>query len=441
LTSLIWLTVALSAAATVAAGYSRNRVPVRASIAIAAVLRIVFALMTSRKYTPKDARIYFKETAQLVLAGKEPLQHLPGREWNFLELMPYIHALEYRLGLPWVYAEKIAPIIADLVIVWLISRLATRDARTRALQYAVNPLSLLVVSLHGQVEPVALAFALGGILMLKRDRLVLAGVLLGAAVAAKSWPVIILLAVLPLTQPKRIARILGGAAIVPAACLYSGVIFLHTDIPHAVVRLLSYAGYVRLWTWSGTVLLLSKTNIAGYYSPLSSTGTALIIIGVAVALYLLRRRPPEVRALGALCAILICTAGFGAQYLLWVLPLAFAISGEKWRTWYTITAAGWAAVFYLPPFTPTNSYGFLRGLSWLPAAMLVALLYEQLRGKPDELSVIPEPPARDPVPADSQVGMPLSFPPVAGLPSEDVSAASLGTGGPPGGYEGGPHPG
>ena len=160
--SAIWLTLAISAVATVAAAYSRNRVPVRISIIIGAALRVVFALMVSQRYTPKDTRLYFKDTALLVLAGKEPLQHLPGREWNFLELMPYIHALEYKLGLSWVYAEKIAPIIADVVIIWLVSKLATKDAPTRALQYALNPLSLLVVSLHGQVEPVALAFALGG---------------------------------------------------------------------------------------------------------------------------------------------------------------------------------------------------------------------------------------------------------------------------------------
>jgi hypothetical protein len=187
------------------------------------------------------------------------------------------------------------------------------------------------------------------------------------------------------------------------------------------------------------VLLLSKTNIAGYNSPLSGAGTILIIAGIAVVLFLLRRHPPEVRALGVLCAFLVCTAGFGTQYLLWVLPLAFVLSGEKWRTWYAITAAGWAAVFYLPPFTPTNSYNFLRGLSWLPAAMLIALIYEQFRSKPDELAAVPETPARDPVPAEDPVGMPLAFPPVAGLSSEDVPAANLAAGEPAGGYHGGTH--
>lgn len=89
----------------------------------------------------------------------------------------------------------------------LVARFATRDERTRALQYAVNPLSLLVVALHGQVEPVALAFALGGILLIKSGRPVAGGVLLGVAVAARTWPVIILLAVLPLRDLPRLVRI------------------------------------------------------------------------------------------------------------------------------------------------------------------------------------------------------------------------------------------
>jgi Glycosyltransferase family 87 len=295
LTIAIWLVIALCAAAMIAAGFSYNKVPVAASVAIAAALRVAFALMTSTRYTPRDVAVYFRATAAAVLRGHEPLQVLPGREWNFLELMPYVHAVELKSGLPWVIAVKIAPIAADLVLVWIVSRLAGADGRTRALQYAVNPLSLLVVSLHGQVEPVALALALGGVLLLKKDRPVLAGLLLGAAVAAKTWPILILIAVLPLRRPGRIAQILAGSAIVPVACLASGVIFLNTSIVHAFGRIVSYSGFVYNWTWSGTWLILGHKG-AGYNSPLSGLASLLIVAGVAAALWLLRRHPRPGRA-------------------------------------------------------------------------------------------------------------------------------------------------
>ena len=374
----IWLVIALSTVAMIAAGFSRNRVPVAVSVVIAAMLRVVFALMTSQRYTPRDVRDYFRETAELVLRGREPLQFMPGREWNFLELMPYVHALEFSSGLPWVYAVKIAPIVADLVLVWLVSLLAGRDGRTRALQYAVNPLSLLVVSLHGQVEPVALAFALGGIVLLKKERPVAAGILLGAAVAAKTWPIIILLAVLPLRQPRRAGQIVLGSTVVPAACLLSGVVFLGTNVRHALTRIVSYSGYVREWTWSGTYMTLFRHVGAGYDSKLSAPATILIVAGVATALWLFRRHPPEARALAALCAVLACTAGFGIQYLFWVLPLTIALAGAG-RYWYAAMASGWAAIAYLLPFGTYATPVWLTGLSWLPASALVAVIVEQYR--------------------------------------------------------------
>ena len=368
----------------IAAGFTRNRVPVAASIAIAAALRVVFALMTSsRKYVPEDVASYFRATAVAVLHGRDPLQVLPGREWNFLELMPYVHALELRSGLPWLLAVKIAPVAADVVLVWIVARLAGPDGRTRALQYAVNPLSLLVASLHGQVEPVALALALGGVLLLRKDRPVLAGLLLGAAVAAKTWPILVLIAVLPLRQPRRAGQILAGSAVVPAACLAAGAIFLHLDLAHAIARLVSYSGYVRVWTGSAAYIALGH-NAAGYYSPLAGPGSLLVIAGGAIALWLLRRHPPEVRSLGILAAFLVCTAGFGVQYLMWVLPLVIALSG-RWRSQYAIAAAGWAAVAYLAPFGRFGTLQYLRGLSWLPAGLLVAVIVEQVRRRPGEL--------------------------------------------------------
>jgi hypothetical protein len=374
--------LAACTAAMIGAGFSRNRVPVAVSVVIAAALRIAFALMTSQRYTPIDTRDYFRATGELVLQGREPLQNLPGREWNFLELMPYIHAAELKTGLPWVLAVKIAPIAADVVLVWIVSRLAGADGRTRALQYAVNPLSLLIASLHGQIEPVALALALGGVLVLRGRRPVLAGVLLGAAVAAKTWPVLILLAVLPLRRPADAARILAGSAVVPVLCLASGVVFLGTNVPRALALVVSYTSNVRNWTWSGAWLALHHVSNGGYDAAIGGIGAGLVVAGAAVTLYLLRRHPPEVRALGVLCAALACTAGFGAQYMMWVLPLTIALAGG-WRYAYLLAATAWDAIAYLMRSVPGPQLTVTRLLSWVVAATLVGLIVEQVRRDPN----------------------------------------------------------
>ncbi len=380
---LSWIFLTVCAVGMLAAGWSRNRVPVVASIAIAAVVRIAFAWLTSEQYTPRDVSVYFQATGELLLQGLDPLHNLPGRQWNFLQLMPAIHALELKTGLAWVFAVKIAPIVADLVLVWLVATFATADGPTRALQYALNPLSLLVVSLHGQVEPIALALALVGILFIKKGNPVLGGVFLGAAVAAKTWPVVILLAVLPLRNLPKMLRILTGAAVVPLLCLLAGVLFLDTEPIGDVLHMLSYSSYVDLWTWSGTYLAIGHEGLRGYDSRLGTIGTGLVLLGVAVVLVLLRRHPPEVRAFGVLSAFLLCASGFGVQYLMWVLPLMMALSGPI-RLGYVLAAAAWAAVFYLSPIAGAAGLevAYLRGASWLPWALLLIAVIQQVRSAP-----------------------------------------------------------
>ncbi|GGM13699.1 glycosyltransferase family 87 protein [Nakamurella endophytica] len=372
---LAWILPAAAAAAMLLVGRLRTAPTVAVSIAVGGVLRVGYAAGTSFAYTPHDVAAYFRDTARLVLEGRDPVHNLPGRQWNFLEFMPWIHAVEYRTGLPWVYAVKIVPILADLVLIWLVSRIAPSRHRLRALQYAVNPLSLLVVSLHGQVEPIALALAVGGVLVLRRRHPVLGGVLLGAAVAAKTWPVVILVAVLPVRNLRRAGSIVAGAAVVPVLCLLSGVLFLDTDPVPDVLHMTSYSSYVSLWTWSAAAVQLLAVK-GGYQSPLGPVGSLLLLAGVAATLYLLRRRPPEVRALGVLCAALVCTAGFGTQYLMWVLPWMFALSGPV-RLGYAVVAGGWAALAYLLPEAPHVE--LLRWLSWLPWALLGVALLEQFR--------------------------------------------------------------
>lgn len=348
-------------------------------MAVAAIVRVGFAALVSVRYTPVDVRNYFHTTGELILQGKDPVHDMPGRQWNFLELMPFIHAAEIKTGLPWVYAVKMAPIIADVVIVWLVSRLAGQDNRNRALQYAFNPLSLLVASLHGQVEPVALALALGGLLVLRRQRPMLAGVLLGAAVAAKTWPVLILLTALPLRNPSRLVRIVIGSAMVPLVCLLLGVAFLDTSPVTDLKKMASYSSYVETWTWSGIIVQLGRhLDLARYNSPLSTLSSVMMAISVIVVLLLLRKRAPEIRAMAALSAVLIVTSGFGTQYLMWSLPLIVAIS-DRWRFTYILTAGGWAATSYLSPAAKSVLDPFLAGLSWLPATVLFLVIAEQIK--------------------------------------------------------------
>jgi hypothetical protein len=63
------------------------------------------------------------------------------------------------------------------------------------------------------------------------------------------------------------------------------------------------------------------------------------------------------------------------------------------RYWYVVAATGWAAAAYLVSSTSVAYFDTLRLLSWIPAAILVALIVEQARRKPSQLAGPPGPAA------------------------------------------------
>ena len=369
-------TVVTTAAATALAGHRRVEIPVWASVLAALVLRVAIAAFAAR-YTPADVSHHFRLTGEYVTHGRDPIA-LPHHQWNFLPLMAYVHAVELHLGLPWTYAVKVVPILTDCVTVWLVSLVATSEQRTRALQYALNPVSLLVVAVHGQVEPVALCLAMAAVALYQRDRLALAGLVAGAAVAAKTWPVLVVVALL--RRDRRIVPFLATTAVVPLATFVSGLAFLDTSLRGTWQGLTGYSSYVGAWTWSGTLIARGGKNLVGYGSPLGRPGTVLTIAAVAAALVAFRHADPATRVGVALATPLVVTAGFGVQYLMWPVPFLFA-AGFPRRATYTATAGLWLLLFYAPhafPDHPTRDL-YLTGASWAIVLVLAGTLRDKWR--------------------------------------------------------------
>jgi hypothetical protein len=80
-----------------------------------------------------------------------------------------------------------------------------------------------------------------------------------------------------------------------------------------------------------------------------------------------------------LSVFLIVTAAFGNQYLLWPLPLMFALGGWA-RVPYTVAATAWAGIAYLTHWPVTNTVAFLAALSWLVIATLTWLMWSAGQG-------------------------------------------------------------
>lgn len=112
-----------------------------------------------------------------------------------------------------------------LISVLLIFHL-TKQSRLKTFLYAINPISLLVTTFHGQFDIVPLTFLLAGLLAIEKKRYAMTIVLLSLAVTIKSWP---LLFVIPFLKriPKKYWYIL---LLLPTFSLLLYSYLFHTSL-------------------------------------------------------------------------------------------------------------------------------------------------------------------------------------------------------------------
>jgi hypothetical protein len=266
--------------------------------------------------------------------------------------MPYVWSLFLRLGLSWDTTLKGLAIAADCGNTVLVGLLAATRRRTRALQYAVNPLALLVVAWHGQLEPVALLCGLSALLWLRGRRYSLAALVVGLGAAMKTWPIVFALAVFRGTPRPLWLRVLSCLVAVPLAIFVTMPLFLSVDLVRDTRGILGYRSTIGLFGWSGVVNLIRGNMHYGHTGGIFTTeqriSTLLLFVSIVAVLRIWRRATTEIVMLAALLTFVVTAAGFGVQYLMWPLPLAICYATR--RTWFYIWPASFYAVlFYMHP--------------------------------------------------------------------------------------------
>ena len=329
--------------------------PLWTALVVGAALRLLMLSVQRDGPYPWDFTHDFHDTAVNVLTWHDPVLNIRSGGWHFLSLMAYVLAgllwLARVTGLSWNTTGHLVPIIADLILMVLVGRLAGRNGAQRRFQWACNPLAIMVCALHGQVTSVALALGAGAYLLARgsgRHRAVYAGVLAGLAVSVNSWPALLLPGLL-LTLPDARRRItaLACSVAVPTVFLVTQPLFVrpftYVHLPDIVKTLLRTRPVVGDWGWTSIA-----THGAQIESPaLGRIGTIVLLAGLAAAVWWWRRAHPVDLTIAILLAFLIVTHRMGTQYLLWPMPFLFARPTP--HTPYAVAAASlWAWAGYVP---------------------------------------------------------------------------------------------
>jgi uncharacterized membrane protein len=236
--------------------------------------------------------------------------------------------------------------ILVLAVTWLVASSARRP--WVAAHIALSPVVALVAFISADAVGVALATA--GLWAWGRRHTTSAGVLLGLAIAARSYPVLILVAIglLALRAGRlRDYRRTAGYAVLVALAVWAAVWLLN---PSAAAS--AYSGWASAGAGYGSPWLLPQ--LAGHPFP-TGLVTALAVTGWVVALLLgsvlalsSARRPTVAEVSLVMVAIVLVTGkSFTVQSALWLVPLV-ALAAVPWRDhliWAGAEAVNFVAVW------------------------------------------------------------------------------------------------
>jgi hypothetical protein len=246
----------------------------------------------------------------------------------------------------------------------------------RAAQVALSPVALLVLPISPDVVGVALTAA--ALYAWTRRRPVLTGALLGLAVSARTYPLVVLAALLSLCL--RTARVqLWLRTAGTAAIVAGGILFLLGAVnPDAATA--AYRSWLDAGAGFGSPWLLPQ--LGG--QPLSATTVTILCIGgwvlalvVGAGFTLAMPRRPGVAevSLVMLAIVLLTGKSLTVQSALWLVPLV-ALIGLPWKdvlAWSATEALHFEAVWLYLAGTSQPSRG-------LPAAWYAVFLVLRLGG-------------------------------------------------------------
>jgi hypothetical protein len=284
----------------------------------------------------------------------------------FINALAHLLATDYHLPFP--VLVKVVPVLADVLLTLLITRvsLATR-ATTVGFLYAVHPVAVYVCAYHGQFDAEPLLVAMLAAFAISSGRVFLAGLLLGVAIALKPWPALFLPLFLGcISQWQQRSMLLIGSSLAPLAC----VALYRSMVPGSwvpmVATIVSYAGVPGWWGVTALLRLLFLASQSRTFSFLASlhpdrvlsevfTDGRWVLLGALLGASMLaasawyrvvaatRHGFPSILWLARAQSFLIVTflalaTGFGVQYLSWVVPFALASRQLRQLRVFTVTA-------------------------------------------------------------------------------------------------------
>ncbi len=217
---------------------------------------------------------------------------------------------------------KIIIMIFDLVNIYLVYLLSKKNLQ-KAFLYAVNPISILIFSFHGQFDAIPLFFLLLAIYLILKNKEKLAILVYSFSIMTKTWPAILIFFFLKKLKNKKLIFL---SLFFPFFSIFIYQLLFQAKIIDILKTIISYQGLWGIW---GITSFFSLTRIR--WQKLTTLFFLLIFFYYS---YKINKKNIINQIFILLLFFYVFTTNFSIQYLSWFVPFLTIVKPKYY--WHLI---------------------------------------------------------------------------------------------------------
>jgi len=311
---------------------------------------------------------------QLTLKGISIYPDVANLHHPYLPFFLYIEALTFYLGslgglgsFGTIVIIKIINIIFDLGILYLVYLLSKKNLKT-AFLYAINPVTILITTLHGQFDVIPIFFILLTIYLLQQKKELASILSFSFAVLTKTWPILFLI---PIARKIKNKKLLILIIVLPVIFSLIYVLLFKSSLI-SIIKTLTY--YQGLWGIWGLFDLLGEQRIL-----FQKLTTLIFLVGFFAYSFFNNKKNLIKNILSLLLFFFVFTTNFSIQYFTWIIPFLILIKPKNYLFLIILISSYLFSFYYFWLFcssckiTPQwlvitqNIIGFVLWLSFIKA--------------------------------------------------------------------------
>lgn len=213
---------------------------------------------------------------------------------------------------------KFINVIFDTGITYLIFLLSNKDLK-KTLFYAINPVTILITTLHGQFDIIPIFFVLISIYFSTKKRYLTSILSFSFAILVKTWPILFFA---PLVRKVKNKKLIISIIFIPVLFSFIYIWLFGSNLIDVGKTLMHYQGLWGIWGpwgWIGKIQLLYQ-----------KTTTILFLISFFGFSFITNEKNIVKNIYQLLIFFFIFTTNFSIQYFAWLVPFLILISPKKY---------------------------------------------------------------------------------------------------------------